>query len=113
MRPVTRVAQGERWFPDGIGDIVAHTDGRFLAVTVMRDIGGRCSVVVDEFDCADGDGCLRPLVQWLATVASLDGHPIDEHVLRWADFVATRLVAAMAPTMALLSPHEESRRLGG
>lgn len=113
MRPVARVAYGERWFPDGIGDVIAHTDGRFLAVSVNRDIGGRLSVVMDEFDCADGDGCLRPLAQWLAGIAALDARRADPHVLEWAEFVATRLVAALAATLAAISTDAQASRLGG
>ncbi|HET7843504.1 MAG TPA: hypothetical protein VFL14_05095 [Xanthomonadales bacterium] len=113
MHPVARVSYGERWFPDGIGDVVAHTDGRFLAVSVNREIGGRISVVMDEFDCADVEGCLRPISEWLGRIASLDARRADPHVREWADFVATRLVAALGATLAAITTDRQASRLGG
>lgn len=111
MRLVGRVERGECWFPDGIGDVVAHTDGRWLAVTVTRDTADRPHVVMHEFDCAAQGGCLNPLMEWLV------GLPQDSeggaHLLAWGDFVATRLVAALGAALAVTPVGRETRRLGG
>lgn len=92
-RPVARFAAGERWFPYGISEVVAHTDGRFLSVAVTRSQDGRGQVVMQEFECAEPDACLRELRFWLRRIAALEP-PMDPRATEWADSLARRIVGA-------------------
>jgi len=92
---VARFGAGEHWFPYGISEVVAHTDGRFVSVAVTRSSEGRGMVMMHEFDCGQPDPCLRDLRWWLRGVASLEP-PLDARATEWADSLARRILSAVA-----------------
>jgi hypothetical protein len=94
-RPVARVGHGDVWFPDGLTEVVAHTDGRFLSVTLTAlstDIG---RVWVEEFECAKRDACLAQLREWLGRLGAIGNAHAALHVAKWAGEVSERIIAAL------------------
>jgi hypothetical protein len=104
-RPVARFGPSERWFPYGIGEVVAHTDGRFLSVAVTRTSDGRGMVLMHEFECAEVDACLRELRWWLRGIAALEP-PIDPRATEWADSVSRRVLAALREHLSAGNRHD-------
>jgi hypothetical protein len=93
-RPVARFGAGERWFPYGISEVVAHTDGRFVSVAVTCSSEGRGRVLMHEFGCEESDTCLRELRFWLRSIAAISP-PVDPRATEWADAIARRILAAV------------------
>jgi hypothetical protein len=93
-RHVARFGAGERWFPYGISEVVAHTDDRFVSVAVTCSSEGRGRVLMHEFGCEEPDTCLRELRFWLRSIAALSP-PVDPRATEWADAIARRILAAL------------------
>lgn len=92
LRLVARIRHGQGWMPDGIAEIVGHTDGRFLTLTVTRLIGARGAVEMRDFDCAVADACRHAVRAWLHAMALLEGASADQCVAAWAEDTARRFV---------------------
>lgn len=97
LRLVARLGHGQGWIPDGITEVVSHTDGRFLTLTVTRLVGSRGVVEIREFDCDVADACLRAVREWLHSLALVEGASADEYVAAWADDAARQLVPLPHP----------------
>jgi hypothetical protein len=93
-RPVARIAPGDRWFPAEIRDVVAHSDGRLVSVTVTRVHGGASQVLMREFEIAPANTAFREICRWLRALATVDGGSQDQ-VLDWSVDVASRIVDAL------------------
>lgn len=96
LRLVARIGHGQGWIPDGITEVVGHTDGRFLTLTVTRLVGSRGVVEMHDFDCSAADACLRAVRAWLHSMALLEGANADQYVAAWAEDTARQLVPAQS-----------------
>jgi hypothetical protein len=94
-RHVARVGHGDVWFPDGLSELVAHTDGRYLSVTLTALSTSSGKVWVEEFSCVERDPCHAELREWLRNVGSLGNTHAAPHVANWAGEVADRIIAAL------------------
>lgn len=94
-RPVARIAPGDRWFPPDMKDIVAHSDGRLVSLTVTCVRDGASQVLMREFEAAPGDVAFREISRWLSELATVDG-PSGERVLDWSVDIASRVVDALS-----------------
>jgi len=94
-RHVARVGHWDVWFPDGLSEVVAHTDGRYLSVTLTAIASGRGKVYVVEFACEQRDPCLAQLRDWLRGVGAQGNGHAAHHVAAWADDVSTRIINAL------------------
>ena len=104
-RHLVRFGAGERWFPYGISEVVAHTDGRFLSIAVTRSSSGRGTVLMNEFDCEEGDACLRELRFWLRSVAALEP-PLDPRATEWSDSISRRILEAVRDEVSTKDRHD-------
>jgi hypothetical protein len=90
-RLIARVGAGTDWFPATVSEVVSHTDGQFIAVTIARRAVGRGSVLLREFDCRDRVACLGELRAWLRHLAE-GWDPGDERAAEWAERIGRRVV---------------------
>lgn len=90
-RQLARFGAGERWFPYGVSEVVAHTDDRFVSVAVTRSNGSRGQVLMHEFECREPNAALRDLRWWLRGVAALEP-PLDPRATEWSDTLARRIL---------------------
>lgn len=94
-RQLARFSAGDRWFPYGISEVVAHGDGRFVSIAVSCARDGRNMVLMNQFSCVEGDACLREMRTWLRFAAGVDS-AVDSRATEWADLLARRIVAALS-----------------
>jgi len=86
-RLVARLGDGQEWFPHGISEVVAHSDGHFVAVNIAHLVRGRPAVLMREFRCADADACRAEMAAWLRVLAAQSD--ADESATRvWSERVA-------------------------
>jgi hypothetical protein len=90
-RLIARVGAGTDWFPATVSEVVSHTDGQFVAVTIARRAVGRGSVLLREFDCRNRDACLDELRSWLRHLAEM-WEAGDARGIEWAERIARRVV---------------------
>ena len=95
-RPVARIAPADRWFPPDVMDVVAHSDGRLVSVTVARVRDGKSQVLMREFETAPRDAAFREICRWLRALATVDDGS-GEPTLDWSVDVASRIVDALSP----------------
>lgn len=94
-RHVARVGHGDVWFPDGLSEVVAYTDGRYLSVTLTALSTSTGRVWVEEFECAERDACFAALRSWLRGIAAPGNAHAAQHVDNWAGEVSERVIAAL------------------
>ena len=94
-RPVARVGHGDFWFPDGLSEVVAHSDGRYLSVTLTGISTGAGKVWVEEFACDERDACFAALRIWLHGIGATGNAHAAQHVANWAGEVSERVIAAL------------------
>jgi hypothetical protein len=99
-RHVARVGHRDVWFPEGLSEVVAHTDGRFLSVTLTGIASGPGKVWIEEFDCGAREPCFAQLREWLCKRGAGGDDRAPEHIAAWAADVAGRIVDALYRQLA-------------
>lgn len=94
-RLVARVAHRDTWFPDGLTEVVAHTDGRYLSVTLTGVSSAPGKAWVAQFACDEREACLAELREWLRCRGSEGNAHAPQHIASWSAEVASRLIDAL------------------